>query len=128
MKTTNVDTILFQETLERKQAEVAQALRRRDVISIEKSPEQMDQIQYLSERDLEIRNLDREFALLRQVRAALGRVHDGSFGVCVDCDSEISSKRLAAVPWAPRCIQCQDAADGDRQVGPDVSELISSAA
>jgi DnaK suppressor protein len=123
-----VDTILFQETLERKQAEVAQALRRRDVISIEKSPEQMDQIQYLSERDLEIRNLDREFALLRQVRAALGRVHDGSFGVCVDCDSEISSKRLAAVPWAPRCIQCQDAADGDRQVGPDVSELISSAA
>ena len=107
----------IQEILERKEAELAQVLRNRDGITIEKSADQMDEIQYASERDLAIRNVDRESKLLRQVRAALRRIHDGSFGTCEDCESQISPKRLAAVPWASRCIQCQEAADRDRQEG-----------
>ena len=89
-------------------------MRTRDGIAIEKSADQMDEIQYASERDLAIRNVDRETALLRQVKAALGRIHDGSFGTCTECDSPISPKRLAAVPWAARCIRCQEAADRER--------------
>ena len=104
-----------QEILERKEAELVQVLRKRDGIAIEKSADQMDEIQYASERDLAIRNVDRESNLLRQVKAALRRIHDGSFGTCIECESAISPKRLAAVPWASRCIQCQDAADRDRQ-------------
>ena len=73
----------------------------------------MDEIQYASERDLAIGNVDRESTLLRDVKAALRRVHDGSFGTCIECESAIGSKRLAAVPWALRCIQCQGAADQD---------------
>jgi DnaK suppressor protein len=88
-------------------------LRNRDGIAIEKSADQMDEIQYASERDLAIRNVDRDSRLLAQVRAALRRIHDGSFGTCIECESAISPKRLAAVPSAPRCIQCQDAADRD---------------
>jgi DnaK suppressor protein len=103
------------EILERKEAELVQVLRNRDGIAIEKSADQMDEIQYASERDLAIRSVDRESNLLRQVRAALRRIHDGSFGTCMECEWAISSKRLAAVPWASRCIQCQDAADRDRQ-------------
>jgi len=68
------------ETLERKAAELAWVLRARDGIAIEKSADQMDEIQYASERDLAIRNVDRDSALLRQVKAALGRIRDGSFG------------------------------------------------
>jgi len=68
----------------------------------------MDEVQYASERELAIRNADRESTLLRQVRAALRRIHDGTFGVCVECEYEISPKRLLAVPWASRCIECQD--------------------
>jgi hypothetical protein len=45
----------------------------------------------------------------------LRRIHDGTFGVCVECEYEISPKRLLAVPWASRCIECQDAADRDQQ-------------
>ena len=105
----------FQEILERKEAELVQVLRKRDGIAIEKSADQMDEIQYASERDLAIRNVDRESNLLRQVKAALRRIHDGSFGTCIECEWAISPKRLAAVPWAPRCIQCQDAADRDGQ-------------
>jgi RNA polymerase-binding transcription factor len=101
----------FQEALETKAAELDRVLRTRDDIVIEKSADQMDEIQRATERDLAIRNVDRESALLRQVKAALARIHDGSFGACIECESAISPKRLTAVPWAPRCIQCQEAAD-----------------
>lgn len=105
----------FQEILKRKEAELVRVLRTRDDIAIEKSADQMDEIQYASERDLAIRNLDRESSLLRQVRAALRRIHDGSFGTCIECEWVINPRRLAAVPWASRCVQCQEAADRDWQ-------------
>jgi len=101
----------FQEMLERKEVELVRVLRKRDNIAIEKSADQMDESQYASERDLAIRNVDRESTLLRDVKTALRRIHDGSFGTCMECDSAISPKRLAAVPWAPLCIQCQNAFD-----------------
>ena len=100
-----------QEILETKQAELMGVLRKHDGITIEKSADQMDEIQHATERDLAIRNVDRESTLLRQVKAALQRLHNGTFGTCADCEETISPKRLAAVPWATRCIQCQEAAD-----------------
>jgi DnaK suppressor protein len=117
-----------QEILDRKMAELVHVLRNRDGIAIEKSADQMDEIQYASERDLAIRNVDRESVLLRQVKAALGRIHDGSFGICIECDSAISPKRLAAVPWALRCIHCQEVADRDGQEAGDGSEALDNAA
>lgn len=117
----------FQEILERKQSELAGGLRHRDGIAIEKSADQMDEIQYATERDLAIRNVDRDSALLRQVKAALKRIHAGNFGTCCDCEETINPKRLAAVPWAMRCIQCQQAADRQGQEAEDVSEVINNA-
>jgi DnaK suppressor protein len=101
------------EFLERKEAELDRTLRKREGIAIERSADQMDEIQYASERDLAIGNVDRESTLLRDVKAALRRIQNGSFGICFECESPISPKRLSAVPWAPRCIQCQEAADQD---------------
>jgi len=116
------------EILERKANELDQVLRKRDGIAIEKSADQMDEIQYATERELAMRNVDRESHLLRQVRAALKRVHDGSFGICMVCESAISPRRLAALPWALLCIQCQEAADRDGQEAGDVSETLVNAA
>jgi DnaK suppressor protein len=127
MKT--ADTRRVKQILEQKEAELVHVLRRRDGIAIEKSADQMDEIQYASERDLAIRSVEVESNLLRQVRAALRRIHDGRFGTCKECEGVISPKRLAAVPWAPRCIQCQEAADRDRQEGTEsVSEILVNAA
>jgi DnaK suppressor protein len=103
-----------EEILERRKAELVEVLRKRDGIATEKSADQMDEIQYASERDLAIQEVDRESILLRQVIAALRRIHEGSFGLCVECESAISAKRLAAVPWAPRCMECQEAVDENR--------------
>ena len=115
MKTSRARTEAFQQILERKEVELARVLRNRDDIAIEKSADQIDEIQNATERDIAIRNVDRESNLLREVKAALRRIHEGSFGTCLQCDEAISPKRLAAVPWAPCCIQCQEAADRGRQ-------------
>ena len=59
LKTVHGGMAGFREILERKEADLGQLLRRRDDIAIEKSADQMDEIQYASERDLAIRNVDR---------------------------------------------------------------------
>lgn len=107
----------FKNTLEAKQAELVHFVSNREGIAIEKSPDALDEVQHAAERELAIRNLDRESNLLRNVRGALRRLNDNSFGVCVHCEEEISPKRLAAVPWTAYCIQCQELADRNQAEG-----------
>ena len=120
----------FKHILEAKQAELETFVRNREGIAIEKSPDALDEVQHAAERELAIRNLDRESNLLRNVRGALRRIDEGNFGVCLHCEEDISAKRLAAVPWAPFCIRCQEIADrnqaGDGSESFD--ELMVSAA
>ena len=107
----------FKVTLENKQAELLRVIVNREGIEIEKSPDALDEVQHATERELAIRNLDRDSALLRHVRAALLRCADGSYGVCMHCEEDISPKRLHAVPWAAFCIQCQETADRNQALG-----------
>ena len=119
----------FKKILENKQDELERIVRNRDAITIEKSADALDEVQHASERELAIRNLDRESNLLRNVRLALRRIDDESFGICLHCEEEISPKRLAAVPWAPFCIQCQEQADRNQEQGNDMLEdLLVNAA
>lgn len=119
----------YKDILETRQAELVEVLRNRDAITIEKSPDALDEVQNAAERELAIRNLDRESNLLRNVRAALRRIDEGEFGTCVHCEEEISPKRIAAVPWTPFCIACQEAADRAQEEGSeDFDELLVNAA
>lgn len=61
-------------------------------------------------------NFEKEFACdlihneqdeLRQIDGALARLADGSFGVCGSCGKKIPFQRLAALPYARLCIECQ---------------------
>ena len=112
----------YKQMLEAKQAELSGGLRNRDEIVIEKTPDALDEVQLAGERELAIRNLDREANLLRQVRDALRRLADGSYGVCLHCEEEIKPKRLDAVPWTRYCIRCQEAVDRQDFDGGDVGE------
>ena len=119
----------YREILEVKQAELAQVLRNRDAITIEKSPDALDEVQNAAERELAIRNLDRESNLLRNVRAALHRMNEGMYGICLHCEEDISPKRLNAVPWAPYCIGCQETADRNQEEGIEsLDDLLVNAA
>ena len=101
----------YKALLEARQAELAGGLRNREGIAIEKTADALDEVQLAGERELAIRNLDRESNMLRNVRLALARMADGSYGTCLHCEEDISSKRLNAVPWTAYCIKCQEAAD-----------------
>ena len=120
----------YKAVLEAKQAELSVGLRNRDDIAIEKTPDALDEVQLAGERELAIRNLDRESSLLRNVRSALARIADGSYGICMHCEEDIKPKRLEAVPWAKYCIKCQEAADRhefEADTG-DMGELLLNAA
>jgi DnaK suppressor protein len=101
----------YRAILEVKQSELSAGLRNREDIAIEKTPDALDEVQLAGERELAIRNLDRESNLLRNVKGALARIADGSYGTCMHCEEDIKTKRLDAVPWTKYCIKCQEAAD-----------------
>ena len=107
MTKTEVDR--FRDVLTARVAELERVSRHRDAITVERSADQLDEIQAASQRALAVCNLDREFDQLRDARAALRRIQEGSFGTCQECEEEIHPKRLAAVPWATFCIRCQEA-------------------
>jgi DnaK suppressor protein len=121
----------YKAVLEARQAEVSAGLRNREDIAIEKTPDALDEVQLAGERELAIRNLDRDSIALRNVKGALARVADGSYGVCLHCDEDIKPKRLEAVPWARYCIKCQEAADRNEfetETGESFDQLLPHAA
>ena len=126
---TNSELQRFRTILTASVAELEGFTRRRDGITIERSADQLEEIEAASARAVAISNLDREFNELRNARAALRRIEEGSFGICQQCDDDIHPKRLAAVPWAPFCIRCQEAADRNLEVAQmPASERLSLAA
>lgn len=42
----------------------------------------------------------------QQIKAALQRIEDGTYGICVQCDEEIPEKRLELLPHTPLCTKC----------------------
>ena len=101
----------FQNVLEARKMELQGGLRNRGAIASVSTPDLVDQIQNASERELAMRSLERESIGLVQVKDALERIQLGTFGICVECEEEISLKRLTAMPWSKTCIVCQQAAD-----------------
>ena len=82
------------------------------------------QVQLAGDRELSIRNLDRQANLSRNLRAALSRTADGNYGVCLNCEEEIKPKRLEAVPWTAYCIRCQEAADRHQFAAAETSDYL----
>jgi DnaK suppressor protein len=49
-----------------------------------------------------------DMKLLREISDALHRVDSDTYGICLECEEPISTKRLNAVPWARYCVTCQE--------------------
>src|SRR5712671_5913961 len=103
----------FRAILTGRVAELERRTRQREEITVERSADQLDELQAASQRVLAVCNLDREFNQLRNARAALARIQGGRFGICQECDEDIHPKRLTAVPWAAYCLRCQEAIDNN---------------
>ena len=50
----------------------------------------------------------RQLTRLRAIEEALLRIDEGTFGICEDCEEKISPGRLKAMPFALRCVDCQE--------------------
>lgn len=50
--------------------------------------------------------------VLTQVREALMRIDNGTFGTCVVDGMPIEEKRLEAIPWTPYCLEHQQEREG----------------
>lgn len=98
----------FRRILEARRNELERANTNREAMAIEASPDELDRIQHASEREYAIGECERGAVRLREVRRALARIDDGTFGFCEACEGDINPKRLAAVPWASCCIACQE--------------------
>jgi DnaK suppressor protein len=118
----------YRAMLETRQSELSAGLRNREDIAIEKTPDAIDEVQLAGERELAIRNLDRDSSMLRNVQGALMRIADGTYGTCLHCEEEIKPKRLEAVPWTKFCLACQEAADRHEFEAESVDELLADAA
>jgi DnaK suppressor protein len=68
---------------------------------------------YAAEFSLELLEHDEQTA--QDVRDALERVSDGTYGQCEDCEDWVVKERLRAMPHARRCIDCQRAAEAEAQ-------------
>jgi RNA polymerase-binding protein DksA len=83
----------------------------REIITVERSADELDQTGQSTEREFAILGLSRRSELLRNIQGALARIDDGAFGTCANCEEPIGQNRLVAVPWTPFCIRCQETAD-----------------
>ncbi len=66
-----------------------------------------DQASFQSNRNFELRIRDRERQLIAKMCEAIQKIDDGTYGICENCDEEISEQCLIARPVTTLCIQCK---------------------
>lgn len=108
--------------LENKQTELRNAIRSySSQLIIEDEHDQLDRMQIMYSRDRTVTLLDVLSRTLTDVTAALLAMKEGSYGICVECEEEIGTARLARIPWASLCIRCKESLERReraRQAGP----------
>ncbi len=91
-------------------------------IRIKKETE-MPEAEVGDEADNAAQSLDKEVlfeltdnaqALLEQIEAALRRITKGIYGTCESCRRQIPKKRIAALPFARYCVNCQSSNESGR--------------
>ena len=87
------------------------------VIAFPKSPanfpDPVDMASAHSEMEYSLNKLCREGSNKENILNALGKMEDGSYGICEECGDEIPIKRLMAIPDARCCIACQTELEQD---------------
>lgn len=69
-------------------------------------------------RDLRLSLREQDARLAQTIEGALMRMAEGTFGRCVECGNKIEIGRLRAVPWAARCVDCQESVESEHRMRP----------
>lgn len=79
-------------------------------------PDPIDRASLESDRNFILRIRDRERKLIAKIRKALGRIEDGTFGICERCGEDISEKRLKIRPVTTFCIDCKEEQENEEKL------------
>lgn len=78
-------------------------------LTVETTADPIEEAQSRSLRELAVHIVNADWRARRAIETALERIQAGEYGECEDCGEPINTSRLKAVPWAPKCVTCQQA-------------------
>ena len=79
----------------------------------------VDQASSYTEKNVEMRSINRQIKLISKIESALKKIQDGTYGFCEDTGEPIGLKRLMARPVATLCIAAQEKHEKDEKVHAD---------
>ena len=79
----------------------------------------VDQASSYTEKNVEMRAINRQIKLISKIDSALKRIQDGTYGFCEDTGEPIGLKRLMARPVATFCIAAQEKHEKEEKVYAD---------
>ena len=94
----------------------SQALYSSDLVDNISSPDVVDQASSYTEKNVEMRTVNRQIKLVSKIDAALKRLKDGTYGFCEETGEPIGLKRLIARPIATLCIAAQEKHERDEKI------------
>ncbi|MBI3543241.1 MAG: TraR/DksA C4-type zinc finger protein [Deltaproteobacteria bacterium] len=77
-------------------------------VDVDDLPDETDLAASEVSQNLAFKLRDRERMLLVKINEALGRIDDGTFGACEECEEPIEPRRLEARPVSTLCIACKE--------------------
>ena len=84
------------------------------------SPDMIDQASSQTEKNVEIRTLNRQIKLLAKIDKAIKRIQDNTYGFCEETGEPIGIKRLIARPIATLSIEAQEKHEKKEKIFADV--------
>ena len=94
----------------------SQALYSSDLIDNASSPNIVDQASSYTEKNVEMRTVNRQIKLISKIDAALKRLKDGTYGFCEESGEPIGLKRLIARPIATLSIAAQEKHEREEKI------------
>ena len=83
------------------------------------SPDVVDQAASQTEKNVEMRTLNRQIKLLQKIDKAIKRINDNTYGYCEETGEPIGLKRLIARPIATLSIEAQEKHEKNEKVFAD---------
>ena len=99
--------------LESRLAELLKLSGGREELEIQTTADPLDQVRSSTDRDMAVETLNQQARSIHEIRSALERIGEGSYGQCERCEEPIPAKRLDALPWARLCVKCQSEAEAE---------------
>ena len=94
----------------------SQALYASNMVDNISSPDIVDQASSYTEKNVEMRTVNRQIKLISKIDAALKKIENGTYGFCEETGEPIGLKRLIARPIATLCIAAQEKHEREEKI------------